>query len=99
MQINRSPITQNILNSLAFVKSKLQTPQAPPQTPQYGQVQLPLPKLEERKKLILMFVAVSITTALILPEVIRGIKVLPTRPAITMNLLNNKAASRICWDW
>lgn len=108
MQINRSKITENILNTLAFVKSKLQTrqvPTAPPQIPQYGQVPLPLPKLGDTKKLILMFLVVSITTALILPKVIAGIKVSTARPAITstakpaitINLPNNKTANRIFW--
>lgn len=105
MQINRSQITQNLLNTLAFVKSKLQTPPAPkalPQTSQYGQVPLPLPKLDDNKKLILMFLVASITTALILPKVIAGIKVSKVsttrpKPAITINLPNNKTANRIFW--
>lgn len=114
MQINRSQITQNLLNTLAFVKSKLQRTQVPkaspqtpqtPQTPQYGQVPLPLPQLDDNKKLILMFLIVSMTTALILPKVIAGIKVSTARPAITstakpaitINLPNNKTANRIFW--
>jgi len=108
MQINRSQITQNILNSLAFVRSKLQTTQVPkappqtPQTPQYAQVPLPLPKLGDKKKLILMFFVASMTTALILPKVIAGIKVSKVstarpKPAITLTLLNNKTANRIFW--
>jgi len=105
MQINRSQITENILNTLAFVKSKLQTsqvPKAPPQTPQYGQVPLPLPKLDDRKKLILMFLVASIITALILPRVISGIKVSKVstarpKPAITLTLPKNKTVNRIFW--
>jgi hypothetical protein len=108
MQINRSKITQNLLNTLTFVKSKLQTRQVPkaspqtPQTPQYGQVPLPLAQLDDNKKLILMFLVVSIITALILLKVIAGIKlsqVSTTRsqPAITITLPNNKTANRIFW--
>lgn len=108
MQINRSQITPNLLNTLAFVKSKLQTRQVPkaspqtPQSPQYGQVPLPLAQLDDNKKLILMFLVVSMTTALILPKVIAGIKlsqVSTTRsqPAITITLPNNKTANRIFW--
>lgn len=100
MQINRSQITEIILNSLALVKSKLQpppVPKAPPQISQYGQMPLPLPKLGDTKKLILMFLVASITTALILPKVIAGIKVSTARPAITMNLPNNKTVNKIFW--
>ena len=103
MQINRSKITQSLLSTLAFVKSKLQTkqvPKAPPQTPQYGQIPLPVPTLGDKKKLILMFLVASITTALILPKVISGIKVSKVsttrpKPAIKISLPNNKTANRI----
>ena len=102
MPINRSQITDNILHPLAFVKSKLATPRvpkAPQATQQDAQVPLPLslPKIGDTTKLIVMFFVVSITTALILPRVIGGIKVSTARPAITMNLPNNKTVNRIFW--
>ncbi|MEG4535383.1 hypothetical protein [Microcoleus sp. D2_18a_D3] len=102
MQINRSKITQDILNALAFVRLKLPTlkaPKAPAPTPQYGQVPLPLPlpKLGDTTKLIVLFLVASITTALMLPRVIGGIKVSTARPAITMNLANHKTVNRIFW--
>ena len=46
----------------------------------------------------MMFVVASITTALMLPKVIGGIKVSKVsaaRPAIKINLPNNKTANRI----
>ncbi|MEG4916319.1 hypothetical protein [Microcoleus sp. B7-D4] len=102
MPLNRSQTTENILHTLAFVKSKLATrrvPKAPAALPPDRQVPLPLPlpKLGDTTKLILMFLVASITTALILPRVIGGIKVSTARPAITMNLPNNKTVNRIFW--
>lgn len=102
MPINRSQITDNILHTLAFIKSKLATsrvPKAPAPTPPDAQVPLPLPlpKLGETTKLIVMFLVASITTALILPRVIGGIKVSTARPTITINVANNKTANRIFW--
>lgn len=101
MQIDRSKITENILKAVTFVRSKLQKPQvpsSPPQTPQYGQLPLPLPKLGDTQKLILMFLVASITTALILPLIIGEIKVSKVSnasPAIRINLPNNKTANRV----
>ena len=103
MHVNHSKITQNLLKTLAFVKSKLQTkqvPKAPPQILQYGQIPLPVPTLGDKKKLILMFLVASITTALILPKIIGGIKVSKVsttrpKPAIKISLPNNKIANRI----
>lgn len=99
MQINRSKIAGIVLKAVSFVKSKLQKLQAPTpaQTPQYGQVPLPRPKLGDTKKLILMFLVASITTALILPKIIAGIKVSTAGPGITINLPNNKTANRVFW--
>ncbi|MEG3904807.1 hypothetical protein QUB19_23655 [Microcoleus sp. B4-C5] len=102
MPINRSQITDNILHTLAFIKSKLATPRvpkAPAPAPQYGQVPLPLPlpQLGDTTKLIVLFLVASITTALMLPRVIGGIKVSTARPAITMNLGNQKTVNRIFW--
>jgi hypothetical protein len=101
-QINRSKIAGIALKAVTFVKSKLQKPPAPTpaQTPQCRQVPLPPPKLGDTKKLILMLVAVSITTASFLPQIIGGIKVSKAstaRLAITIKLPNNKTASRIFW--
>ena len=98
MQINRSQITQNILQALAFVRSKLPRPKASVQTPRYGQIPLPVPRLGDNKKLIMMFVVTSITTAVMLPKVIGGIKVSKVsaaRPAIKINLPKNKTVTRI----
>ncbi|MCC3595787.1 MULTISPECIES: hypothetical protein [unclassified Microcoleus] len=96
-QIDRSKIAEIVLKAVTFVKSKLQKLQAPTPapTPQYGQVPLPLPKLRNTQKLILMFLVASITTALILPQIIGRIKVSNARPAIRINLPNNKTANRV----
>jgi hypothetical protein len=101
-QINRSKIAGIALKAVTFVKSKLPKPpaQTPAQTPQCRQVSLPPPKLGDTKKLILMFVAVSITTASIVPQIIGGIKVSKTataRPAITIKLPKNKTVNRVFW--
>lgn len=98
-QINRSKIAGIILKAVALVKLKLQKLQAPPPAPtqKYGQVPLPLPKLGNTTKLIVMFLVASITTALMLPRVIGGIKVSTARPAITMKLPNHRTVNRIFW--